>query len=84
MLVQEYPCQRASDSSVALEELRARVEGITGISSVELSSRGRSTAVATLPVRNAWEGDRLKDLLIQQLDGWKVVEAVQYSLPMTF
>lgn len=84
VLVENFPRQRVSDPSVAMADLRKRVEKITGIDTVEVLPRGSSTAVATLPARNAREGDRLKDLLAEKLDGWKVVEARQYSLPRTF
>jgi hypothetical protein len=84
VLVETFPRQHVSDPFVAMEDLRDRVQKITGIDTVELLPRGNSTAVATLPARNAREGDRLKDLLAEQLDGWQVVEPGQYSLPRTF
>ena len=84
LLVEDFAPKRASDQSIVLDELRARLEKITGVSTVEVAARGRSTAVATLPARNARERDRLKNLLTQHLEGWKVVEAQQYSLPQTF
>lgn len=84
VLVEKFPRDRVSDRSVTIADLRERVEKITGINTVEVLPRGSSTVEATLPARNAREGDRLKDLLAEQLDGWKVVEAGQYSLPQTF
>lgn len=83
LLVEEFGHQRQSDPSTALDELRARLEEITGLSA-EVTARGRSTAVAVLPAKNQRESDRLKDLLKQELDGWMVVEPSQYSLPQTF
>lgn len=84
LLVEDLPHQRASDPSTVLDELRLRLEQITGASSVEVAAQGVSTAVATLPARNARERDRLKALLSQHLDGWRVVETQQYNLPRTF
>lgn len=84
VLVEKFPHQRMSNPSVAMADLRKRVEKITGIDTVEVLPRGSSTAVATLPARNARDGDRLKDLLAEQLDEWQVVEAGNYSLPRTF
>lgn len=84
LLVEQFGHQRHADPSVAMDELRVRVEEITGVSAVEVTARGESSVVAVLPARNQRESDRLKDLLRQQLDGWTVVEAQQYRLPQTF
>jgi hypothetical protein len=83
LLVEDLAHQRLSDPSTVMEELRARLEEITGASAVEVISRGRSSAVAILPAKSQRESERLKNLLRQQLDGWKVVEAQQFNLPRT-
>jgi hypothetical protein len=84
LLVEDFGHQRHSDPSTVLNELRTRLEEITGVSAVEVTARGLSSAVAVLPAKNQRESDRLKDLLKQKLDGWTVVEAQQYRLPQTF
>ena len=83
LLVEDLAHQRLSDPSTVIDELRARLEEITGASAVEVTSRGRSSAVAILPAKNQHESERLKNLLRQQLDGWKVVESQQFNLPRT-
>lgn len=84
LLVEDLAHQHLSDPSAVMEELRARLEEITGANTVEVISRGRSSAVAFLPAKSQRESERLKNLLRQKLDGWKVVEAQQFNLPRTF
>lgn len=84
LLLEELGHQRIYDASIVLDDLRSRLEEITGLSAIDVTPRGRSSAIVNLPARNRRESERMKDLLRHKLDGWKVVEAQQFNLPQTF
>ena len=67
-----------------LGELRSKLRALPGFDEVELEHNGRSTVFASVPARNQRECDRLKALVNDKVDGWRVIEESSYQVPTTF
>lgn len=67
-----------------LGELKRKLRALPGFDEVELEPNGRSTVFASVPARNQRECDRLKALVNDRIDGWRVIEEQSYQLPTTF
>lgn len=82
-LLQDYKA-RADRRPVDLDDLQRRLSTLPGFDQVELQAHTPSTVVAKVPARNKRESDRLKALVNERLEGWRVIEEQSYSLPKTF
>lgn len=81
LLLKDY---QAGMPALDLPELRSRLQTLPGFDEVELEPNGRSSVFASVPVRNQRECDRLKALVNDRIDGWRVIEEQTYQLPTTF
>ncbi len=83
LLLQDFE-PRADRPNIDLGDLQRRLSSLPGFAHVELEAGTPSTVVAKVPARNKRESDRLKALVNERLEGWRVIEEQRYSLPTTF
>lgn len=84
LLVEDYVKEGAADTQPDVDGLRMQLLSLPGFDEVTLTPNGRSTVLASVPARNQRELDRLKTLVNERVDGWRVIEEQTYSLPKTF
>ncbi|MER8640183.1 hypothetical protein [Mesorhizobium sp. M1365] len=61
--------------------LREQLATLPGFDNVELTPAGRSGVFATVPARNELDRERLKELVNEKVQGWRVIEEQSYNLP---
>lgn len=71
-------------TGVDLNDLRRQLDAVPDLQGVEIASGGRSTVVASVPARNHRQKERLKALLGERIQGWRVIDEQKYQLPATF
>jgi hypothetical protein len=82
LLLKDY--QPHEESEPDLGELHRKLSALPGFDQVELEPNGHSTVFASVPARNQRECDRLKALVNDRIDGWRVIEEHSYQVPTTF
>lgn len=80
----QYSIENFESFEKSILKLHECIEKITGYHNAVILPKGNSVIEINLPARNAREGDRLKVLISEQIEGWKIIETGEYSLPTTF
>lgn len=81
LLVEDF---KPGSAQPDVDGLRQQLSSLPGFSEIELTANGRSTVSVSVPARNQRERDRLKALVNERVDGWRVIEEQRYGLPSTF
>ncbi|MER8929191.1 hypothetical protein [Mesorhizobium sp. M0767] len=79
LLLQDYKPGRGITPDY--QELREQLVSLPGFDNVELTPTGRSGVFATVPARNELDRERLKALVNEKVQGWRVIEEQSYDLP---
>lgn len=84
VLLEDYDRRMPNQSTPDTEGLRKQLSSLPELGEVELAPDSQSTVIATVPMSSPRDREKVKALINEKVDGWRVIEESTYNLPKTF